>query len=410
MPINILYIWDADYPWDVRVEKICMSLKRHGYAVHIAARNLRKQPKYEQINGMHIHRLKPFQRDSINYLLSFPAFFSPVWKSFLDSIISRQDIKVIIVRDLPLAVAGIWAGKRHGIPVIFDMAEDYVAMIKDIWKDKKFSGLNLLVRNPYLAKHVAKYVFRYANQILVVVEEAIDVVMRGGGNPDKISIVGNTPKLASFYKPISIPKDVYDKISSHYSAIYTGGIQNGRGIQIVLESIPEIIKTIPEFLFVIVGDGYASGKLKDMVREKSLEENVLWVGLVPHEGVYGYIKACKVGVIPHYVTDHVNTTIPNKIFDYMGCGIPIVASDAIPITRILGEEKAGIVFKSGSSEDLSKAIKEIYLSTNNYGQNGITSIISKYNWDNDFKRLTSLIDNLLDEPKNGANLAPRIHY
>ena len=42
--MNILYIWDADYPWDVRVEKICEALNNNGHEVHIASRNLKKLP------------------------------------------------------------------------------------------------------------------------------------------------------------------------------------------------------------------------------------------------------------------------------------------------------------------------------------------------------------------------------
>ena len=71
-----------------------------------------------------------------------------------------------------MAIAGIWAGKRNNIPVIFDMAEDYVAMIRDIWEARKFKGLNFLIRNPYLVKIVEKYVLSKVDHIFVVVEEA----------------------------------------------------------------------------------------------------------------------------------------------------------------------------------------------------------------------------------------------
>jgi hypothetical protein len=246
--MQILYIWDADYPWDVRVEKICQSLHKHGYGVHIAARNLKRLPLYENIEGLHVHRLKTWKNKKLNYLLSFPAFFSPIWRGFLDSIIRQNKIDLIIVRDLPIAIAGIWAGKRNGIPVIFDMAEDYVAMIRDIWRARKYQGLNLIVRNPYLAKFVEKYTFKKADHILVVVEEAKNVVLSSGDYIKKITIVGNTPPLDSFEDHYTSEMNSNLKlIKSRYSAIYTGGIQMGRGIQTVLEAIPEINMPAPRY-------------------------------------------------------------------------------------------------------------------------------------------------------------------
>ena len=128
-----------------------------------------------------------------------------------------------------------------------------------------------------------------------------------------------------------------------------------------------------------------------------IKKHVFWVGWIDHKDIYGYIKACKVGIIPHFVTDHVNTTIPNKIFDYMGCGIPVVASDASPMKRILKEENAGLIFRSGDASDLAYAINKIYKSDINYGLIGMLLVKSKYNWEVDSIRLNVLIRQLLNK-------------
>ncbi len=392
--MNILYIWDSDYPWDVRVEKICTTLSTNGHKVHIAARNLKKLPECEISNGIAIHRIKAYQNDRINYALSFPVFFSPIWSRFLDRVIIENAIDIIIVRDLPMAIAGIWAGKRHKIPMIFDMAEDYVAMIWDIWRARKFQGLNFFVRNPYLAKLVERYAFKHADHILVVVEEARDFVIKRSGQPGKITIVGNTPPLEAFIGTPPVSNDILDKIRCRFSVIYTGGIQMGRGIQVIFDAIPEIVKEIPEFLIVIVGDGYATPILKEKIRENNIQHYVLWVGWVDHKNIFDYIRACKIGIIPHFVTDHVNTTIPNKIFDYMGLGLPIIASEAIPMKRILEKEDCGFTFRSGDSMDLARVVKKAYQSDIEKGENGVNAVKRDYNWGEDTRRLLSVIDHV----------------
>ena len=390
--MKILYIWDADYPWDVRVEKICTSLLNRGNEVYIAARNLKRRPEYEKRDGLHICRLKSYRNDRVNYALSFPAFFSPFWKRFIDAIVVTHGIEMIIVRDLPLAIAGIWAGRRHAVPVMLDMAEDYVALIRDIWKARKFKGFNLVVRNPYLARMVERYAFKNVDHVLIVVNEALQTVVSGGGDPGRVTIVGNTPSLKAFGNSAGPANDHLGLISRRFSAIYTGGIQLGRGIQTVLEALPEIVKKIPDFLFVVVGDGYASNHLRTMVREKRLADQVLWAGWVDHEKVFDYIKASKVGLIPHLVSDHVNTTVPNKIFDYMGCGIPVLCSDSDPMKRIVAEERCGLTFKSGNAQDLARTIVELHETEFQYGARGAEAVKRKYNWEEDEKRLYTAVE------------------
>lgn len=388
--LKILYIWDADYPWDVRVEKICTALEKDGHELHIAARNLKQAPIKEEVHGATVHRIRAWKNKKLNYILSFPLFASPVWKGFLDKIIQEEGIQLIIVRDLPMTIAGIWAGKRHNIPVIMDMAEDYVAMVRDIWRARKFQGLNLLVRNPYLAKLVEIYSFKKVDYIIAVTEEAKTVV-NGVTGASSVTIVSNTPDVALFSNLECDEVESLNDIKRNYSAIYTGGIQNGRGLQTVIEAIPQIKRKIPSFKFVVVGSGYAKERLKMLSKEIGVEKDIVWVGWVDHEDIYRYIAACRIGVIPHLVTDHVNTTIPNKIFDYMGSGIPIIASNAAPLKRIVETEHCGQIFVSGDSDSLANAVIKVFNEGQNYGENGKNAVFEKYNWNIDQARLLSLV-------------------
>lgn len=392
--MNILYVWDADYPWDVRVEKICATLVENGFDVHVAARNLKRLPEFELVDGLRVHRMKPRGGERMNYFSSFPAFFSPLWRRFLDRTIQTNEIDLLIVRDLPLAITGIWAGHRHGIPVVFDMAEDYVAMVRDIWRARKFSGLNLVVRNPHLARLVERYSLKRADHVIVVVEESRRRILRQGVPPTRVSIVSNTPPLRVFNRDSPPADSTLEAISRHYSAIYTGGIQMGRGIQVVLDAIPEIVRTIPDFLFVVAGDGYAVARIKAMVEQRRLEDHVMWVGWVDRQAMFDLLRACKVGIIPHFATDHVNTTVPNKLFDYMGVGLPVIASDAIPLKRILDEEGCGLTFKSGDASDLASTVNRLHSSANEFGTRGKAAVYAKYNWAEDTKRLIAAVQSL----------------
>ena len=397
--MNILYIWDADYPWDVRVEKICNSLHNAGNEVHIVARNVKKSPEEETIKGVHIHRLKPMQNDFINYALTFPFFLSPKWNRRIHKVIEKHHIDVVIVRDLPMAVAGVRAGDKYGLPVIFDMAEDYCAMLREIWKKRKFKGANLVVRNPYFAKWIEKYVIHRFEHIFVVVEEAGDLVKKMGVRPENISVIGNTPVLRELrFSGSSVPPDI-EILKARYSVIYTGGITPDRGLSVVIEAIPRVVKEIKDFLFVIVGSGFEVENLKRQIGKSGLEAYVKWVGWVAHDSLYEYIKASRIGIIPHHVTDHIDTTIPNKIYDYMACGIPVIASDAAPMKRILAEEKCGRAFKSGNAESLADAIIGIHHDPGALGERGKGAIMEKYNWENDARVMIEVVRSIGEKQK-----------
>lgn len=386
--LNVLYLWDADYPWDVRVEKICQSLTRHGHVVHIAARNLGRRATYELADNLHIHRLKPLDNDRLNYALSFPAFFNPRWGRLLDSIITNHDIDLVIVRDLPMAIAGIRAGRRHGLPTLFDMAEDYVAMIWNVWKHKRWSPLNLAVRNPYLAKLVERYTLPRVDHTLVVIEEAIDVVRRAGGDPDAVTIVGNTPRLDEYTSCENrVPPDLAADMDGRFTVIYTGGVKLERGLKVALDAIEQLVPTMPDLLFVVVGTGHSLDELKQVATHKRLNDHVRWTGWVDHKDMLGYIKLANVGVIPNFASDHTNRTIPNKLFDYMAFGIPVVASDAIPMKRIIDQTRCGTTFASGNAPDLARAISEVRASPVDFGGNGRTWVRREYHWGNDEQRL-----------------------
>ena len=392
--MNILYIWDADYPWDIRVEKICKSLQKAGHEVHIVARNINKLNEYELIDGIHVHRFKKWANNKMNYLVSFPAFFSPFWKNLIERIIKRYEIEVIIVRDLPLAIAGIWAGEKYNIPIIFDMAEDYCSMLKEIWKNDKFKGFNLVVRNPYIAKLVEKYAIKKFDHIVVVIEEAKYLLEKKGIRREAITIISNTPVMIDINrKSVNRLKNI-ELIKKRYSVIYTGGITKDRGLSIVVDAMPRIIREIKDFLFVVIGKGYESENILQSIEKRGLNKYTLWLGWIEHNQMYEYIATSKIGLIPHHVNNHVNTTIPNKIFDYMMCGIPVLSSDAIPMRRILEEEKCGKVFKNGDADDFADTVISMYKDRENFGLNGINAIKHKYNWEIDEKKLIDLINKI----------------
>src|SRR6185503_2588905 len=97
--------------------------------------------------------------------------------------------------DLPLAPLALWVGRRLGVPVVVDIAENYPAMLKHRFHWREFKPHNLIVRNPVLAAAVERYVMRRADGVMAVVEESRDRLIEVGAR-DGVVVVCNTPTAA----------------------------------------------------------------------------------------------------------------------------------------------------------------------------------------------------------------------
>ncbi len=152
--MKVCYVYQDEYPWDIRVDKITRSLADRGMRTFIISRNRTGLPRDEQPGkNLYIRRLPAFRKGLARELLNFPAFFSPFWFWEILNIVVREDIDAIIVRDLPLVPTGYVVGKLARKPVIIDMAENYPAMLQDTWAYGRARPLDYLIRNPVLLKN-----------------------------------------------------------------------------------------------------------------------------------------------------------------------------------------------------------------------------------------------------------------
>jgi glycosyltransferase involved in cell wall biosynthesis len=145
---------------------------------------------------------------------------------------------------------------------------------------------------------------------------------------------------------------------------------------------------------VIVGSGRHEADFKQIAAELGLQDSVQFLGWMDYTKAIEVIKECDIGLVPHHATESWNTTIPNKLFDYMSMGKPVIVSDAKPTKRIVQEERCGMVFEDQNAEDLSRMILRLEdaLVREEMGRNGRKAVTTKYNWAVDEERLLKALD------------------
>jgi len=383
--MEICQVFHRDYPWDVRVEKICRSLIRNGCGTHLICNNTRADKSEELRDGVQIHRIGSLGRGRVNRALTYPMFFNPRWIVHISRIVRQNDVGLIIVRDLPLVVAAWIAARKMGIPIIYDMAENYPAM----WQNFPST-----VKRPAIASVLERVAVRLVDHVFVVVEESKQRLLRKGIEKEKVSVVSNTPEIGVFgagERTIQACRARNDQVY----LLYVGYLTHIRGIDVVIRALPIIRRKYKGVKLVVVGDGAELGNLKRLAMKTGEDANVEFRGWVDFKDVPELMIGCDVGVIPHVVSDHTNTTIPNKLFDFMASGKPVIVSNALPMKRIVEEADCGVVFKSGNAEDFAIRTMEVLKDERaraSMGERGREAVESVYNWGRDEERLLRVLE------------------
>lgn len=382
-----MYVWDADYPWDVRTEKICRTLVDAGHDVHIVARNQSWMPTVEHLAEGTVHRMRPWRAlgRRVDTLLGFPAFFSPRWYRLLNQTARAHEIDLIIVRDLPLCPTAIAVGRRRRIPVILDMAENYPAMIRDTWAVGKHKPIDHIVRNPRAVEAIERFCLPRVDRVVTVVEESSERIIEMGVERQRTTVVSNTPSLARAddVKPVR-------RRSDSLEIVYLGLLELHRGIGDLIDAASVLAGRGLDFRIRIIGDGRHADEFRAQAKSAGLDAaRVEFLGRLPYPEALRVVAESNVGVIPHHATDAWNSTIPNKLFDYMSLGLAVVSSDARPAARVVRTTGAGTTYRSGDATDFAEALIRMFDpgARAQAGEAGRRAIELTYNWQHDAKRL-----------------------
>jgi len=306
---------------------------------------------------------------------------------------ARERIGLVIVRDLPLILVGMRLKKRFGVPLVLDMAEDYPAMYRESldiggWRAWAYR----IVKNPALMALVERRALPCVDHTFVVVEESARRLQEQLGVPaTRVSVVSNTPRLENLE---ALAANAVRDPHPGLLLVYTGFVQEARGLEVVVDAVGLLRSRGVDVRFRVVGDGPYLARLARRVRAMDLEDAIEFTGWVAHGEVVRHVSEADVGVIPHPKNDHTDTTIPNKLFDYMACSRPVVVSNAAPMERIVRNERCGLVFTAGSAQSLAEAVARMAAdpaALDCMGRNGAQAVRQRFHWERDAQVLRDTV-------------------
>ena len=254
-------------------------------------------------------------------------------------------------------------GKTLGIPVIVKI-DDAIY--------EKSHGIKLIQRK--IEKILNKRSLKNATKLLVSNNGTKELVSSFYNIPEsKISIVPNGIDISLFEK-IHIPKKK--------NIVFSGGMYYHRGLDILLDAAPDIIKKIPDARFILIGSGPENQKLKNIVKEKKLDANVEFKGWISRAEIPHHLKESCIGIGPLRSTDVTKNALPIKVLEYMSSSLPIIAAEGTLQEDILKNGQNGYFIKN--ADELAKKI--ILLLQNDKVREDMgeksREIVSQFDWKN----------------------------
>ncbi|MFH1329387.1 MAG: glycosyltransferase [Actinomycetota bacterium] len=171
--------------------------------------------------------------------------------------------------------------------------------------------------------------------------------------------------------------------------LYQGSIQEFRGIE---ESI-EAVTLLDRCGLVVIGYGYHRPALEAMVRRRGLGDRVRFFGPIPNDELLHYTASADVGLcVIRGQSLSYRWSMPNKLFEYMMAGIPVVASDFEEMGRVVREEGVGTVCDPDDPQSIAAAVGAIIddPAAEARFRAATRLAIGKWNWDEEEKKLLAL--------------------
>ncbi len=416
MTSRIGFIYFGAYP-DIRVVKMTDTLAKAGFEVIVLARNIKRvnepgaahpyahlfgQRGEEWRSRLQIRRLLDRAPEKWRAPLTLPYHINPVWRTAIRDLVVKDGCQLLIVRDMPLVLAATAVGKRYGVPVIFDMAENYPAVLAvwRQWEGQKRAVVNFFVRNIALARLVERASIRAADRILVVVPEHVERVARLRSTTEGIEVVENTPvleELDALYAQYG-EKAEWQPSTEGLEVVYAGNVHFYRGIDTLIEAAALLKERQAGYVrWTVVGTGKVMDRLQALAEQRGVTDTVYFMGW--QADLMAFVYRAHVGYDGSHASEHTHNTMPNKLYDYMAFRKPVLVSDCRPMKRVVETHRCGLVFRSQDAEDL---VEKVLMLRNpklraQMGVNGRKAVEERYNWSVDGKRLVEVVSNLLND-------------
>jgi glycosyltransferase involved in cell wall biosynthesis len=353
--------------------KECRSLARAGFQVTVIGPYSKDMVR----DDVHIKSIRPSQS-------RLTRMTSSVWGVYQEA--RKQGADVYHFHDPELIPVGLLL-RVQGKSVIYDVHED---MPKDIMS-KDYLPVWSRSAVAWLMDRVERAACGRFSGVVAVTPS---IAQRFRTINRQTILVRNYPypKEVVFAQPTS-PWEM-----RRQSVAYVGGISALRSIREMVAAMALLSASLPATLEL------AGNEIPEGLNPEELYNHPGWLrvrhhGLLDQPSTFRLLHKVRAGlVLFHPVPNHIEA-MPQKIFEYMGAGIPLIASDFPMWRQILGETGCALFVNPLDPQEIAKAIEYVLThpkEAEEMGTLGQAAVLEKYNWDDEAEKLVNLYSGLKD--------------
>lgn len=362
-----------DLVTDQRVSRTCHELHHLGYDVLLVGRKLPHSLPMPEV-PYQLHRMKLiFTQGPLFY-----AFYN--WRLFW--LLLWRKVDILWSNDLDTLLANHLAGKLKAKPVIFD-SHEYFTEVPEL-ENNGFAKKTWKAIEGWIVPKL-KYCITVNNSIASLFKDKYHKEFKVIRNvPAKLKLEKTTTR-----KELGMPEN------KHIIILQGSGINMHRGS----EELVEAFKYLPSnFHLYIVGNGDVLEILKKMVLEWKLETQVTFIDKQPYAKLIQYTMNADAGVTLDKDTNiNYRFSLPNKIFDYIQCGIPVISSDLVELKKIIEKYQVGIIVNQVDPQEIANSIQHLFEHPEKYQiyRHNTIEASKQLNWEVEKKVLHELMNEVI---------------
>ena len=369
-----------------------MSEQREGNSIHLLeiALNLQKQGNDLLIicqGGKHISHLLPTKQIPsfrVRYLRSL--FLDLVFIPYLLFYITKFKPDTVYYRDV--SVGGIISWFLN-VPSVAEANGIYPDIAKI--ENPRFYR----IASPFLKLRERIQYFR-ATRIICVTEGTKNELVKNYGVKNEICRVIHNGVNTRLFKPSDkmVCRGKLGIKGEYFYIGFVGAFKAWQGLEILIDAM-KIVKErgYDAIRSILVGDGNLMKRLKEMVKRSGLQKEIVFTGRIGYENVPAFINSfdicylCKIGSKLGFFS-------PLKLYEYIACARPVIASRVEGISEIVEEGNCGYLFDPDDVSSLVSSIIESYNARDKLpelGKNGRRFIEDKFSWQQVADRVQSVL-------------------
>jgi glycosyltransferase involved in cell wall biosynthesis len=372
---HIVHLTTVHLPFDTRIfEKECRTLVQVGYRVSLIAPHTTR----EVVGGVEVIPIPRFKR-------RLARMTRVTWAmAALYRTARRLHADVYHFHDPELMPVGILLKKSTHAAMIYDVHENYPTNLRA--KEWLVGPLRRIA--PWTAE-------RFENITATVVDgivAATDHIAKRFP-ADKTRVVKNYPLLTAMRSS----GDDRRRYDGNYTLVYTGGLTDHRGISEIVQALGHVRNSQARLLLL---GGHVHQETARTVQNLPGWQRVDYQGQVAYQTMYEYLGAAAVGLVCNQPVYDYDRALPNKLFEYMSAGLPVIASNFPDWVEIVAGNECGVTVDPTSPVEIAEAIDYLLDHSDarrTMGENGRHAIGEKYNWEHESSHLLDLYREVLGE-------------